>query len=72
MTKQPSVAQATSQAVIDTPQTFGAAFKITPQCVRNYVHQGRIPCIINSGKIIRFYRAEALEALNAKGKGHAK
>jgi len=64
--------QAPQTDIIDTPQTFGKTYKFSPQCVRNYCHSGRIPTVICSGKIIRFYRHEALAALAGKGKGETK
>ena len=54
--------------IIDSPSSFASLVKTTSQSVRNWVNDGRIPTIIRTEKVIRFYRHEALAALNASGK----
>jgi predicted site-specific integrase-resolvase len=51
------------QLPLDSPQTFAKAIRVTPQSVRNWIHAGIIPCVVNCGKIMRFDRRAALAAL---------
>jgi phage terminase Nu1 subunit (DNA packaging protein) len=63
---------------LDSPATFARFAGVTPQCVRNWCHQGIIPTVIHAGRIIRFDRAAAIKALanetagTAAGKGSAR
>jgi hypothetical protein len=50
---------------IDTPTSFACFYKPTSQSVRNWVNDGRIPVIFRTEKVIRFWRGEAIAALNA-------
>lgn len=56
-----------TQQPLDSPPTFARFIGVTPQAVRNWVHDGKIPCIINTGRIIRFDRAAAIRALGGEG-----
>jgi hypothetical protein len=62
------VAPQALQDTIDTPSSFASYYKTTSQSVRNWVNDGRIPVIFRTEKVIRFWRGEALAALNASGK----
>jgi predicted site-specific integrase-resolvase len=52
---------------LETPASFARFLRVTPQAVRNWIHAGKIPTVVNAGRIVRFERAAALEALNAGG-----
>jgi hypothetical protein len=64
---QPKIAAPTAQLqdMIDTPNTFARFYKVTGQSVRNWCNEGRIPVIFRTEKVIRFWRGEAIAALNA-------
>jgi hypothetical protein len=52
-------------AELDTPATLAAAIRTTPQTVNTWHRNGIIPARICIGRVIRFDRREALEALAA-------
>jgi hypothetical protein len=64
---QPKIAAPTAQLqdMIDTPTSFACFYKTTSQSVRNWVNDGRIPVNFRTEKVIRFWRSEAIAALNA-------
>lgn len=68
---QPHIAAPTAppRDTIDTPTSFARYYKTTSQSVRNWVNAGRIPVIFRTEKVIRFWRGEAIAALNAKKGG---
>ena len=51
---------------LDSPATFARFVGVTPQCVRNWCHEGKIPLVINAGRVMRFDRAAAIQALGGK------
>jgi hypothetical protein len=51
---------------LDSPASFARFVGVTPQCVRNWCHEGKIPLVINAGRIMRFERAAAVRALGGK------
>lgn len=72
----PTVAQNTNKAEpaqtpLDSPTTFADFILVSPQCVRNWCHDGTIPLKFKAGRIIRFEREAALRALEAKEAGAA-
>jgi hypothetical protein len=51
---------------LDSPATFARFVGVTPQCVRNWCHEGKIPLVINAGRVMRFERQAAIDALGGK------
>lgn len=51
---------------LDSPATFARFVGVTPQCVRNWCRDGIIPLKIKAGRVVRFERAAAIEALGGK------
>jgi hypothetical protein len=52
---------------LDSPSTFAEFVGVTPQSVRNWCKNGIIPLKVKVGRIIRFDRAEAMNALKGEG-----
>jgi predicted site-specific integrase-resolvase len=55
-----------AQTPLDSPATFARFVGVTPQCVRNWCKDGIIPLKIHAGRIMRFERQAAIEALGGK------
>jgi len=51
---------------LDSPPTFARFVGVTPQCVRNWCRDGIIPLKIKAGRVVRFERSAAIEALGGK------
>jgi predicted site-specific integrase-resolvase len=51
---------------LDSPVSFAGLVNVTPQTVRNWIRRGIIPTVISAGKIVRFERAAAIEALRGR------
>ena len=56
----------TPAAALDSPATFAKFAGISGQTVRNWCHEGKIPLVINAGRVMRFERAAAIKALGGK------
>jgi predicted site-specific integrase-resolvase len=54
---------------LDSPATFARFIGVSAQCVRNWCHEGIIPLKIHVGRIIRFEREAAIQALNVNKEG---
>jgi predicted site-specific integrase-resolvase len=54
---------------LDSPATFARFIGVSAQCVRNWCHDGIIPLKIHVGRIIRFEREAAIQALNVNKEG---
>ena len=66
MVKQLHAVRQTTEPVasaLESPQSFAKFLRVSGQAVRNWVKDGTIPCVIHTGRIIRFERAAAIEAL---------
>lgn len=54
---------------LDSPASFARFIGVSAQCVRNWCHEGIIPLKIQMGRIMRFERETAIQALNTKKGG---
>jgi hypothetical protein len=53
---------------LDTPTSLARVLKTTPQTVNGWFRNGTIPARIAVGRIVRFNRAEVIEALAARSR----
>jgi hypothetical protein len=57
--------QSAENEELDTPATLARVVKTTPQTINTWHRRGILPARICIGRVIRFDRREALEALAA-------
>lgn len=52
---------------LESPQSFAKFVGVSAQAVRNWIKDGTIPVVVHTGRIVRFERAAALNALQKGG-----